>query len=239
MARRVRVLEEQQQSSVETSGCLNALLIIGAVGEIAKIRNETTGVESTVSFQRLRRIEQFLAALTEFSKPRPGQRSIRVEKLSGDVAKGGDFEEALREKLAKNRYDTIHYYGHSVTIDQDTFLIVPGELEYTGHQLSVRALAHWLKQVEAGKKPSLVIFTSCEGGSVRSAVEMMNAGVQSVLGFRWEVEEELAVKYIREFLNAYLLSGNSMPEAFRTACDEVRAGHQGTPAWASAILVTD
>jgi CHAT domain-containing protein len=71
----------------------------------------------------------------------------------------------------------------------------------------------------------------------RTAVEMMNAGVSGVLGFRWEVEEAVAILFVREFYNSYVLLRRSVTEAYRSACAEARGFDMGQPGWASAVLI--
>jgi CHAT domain-containing protein len=166
-----------------------------------------------------------------------------LEVLDASQAKGRTFQQELMERLTGNDYDVVHFYGHSIAGPGGTFLIAPGEDEFTGYPISIRAVASWIGDLTApgrrGRLPALVLLSSCQSGSVQTALEMMQAGVETVIGFRWEVEETTAADYVAAFYKAYLGRREHVTESYRFACDQARVLSQGTPGWASAIVLTN
>jgi hypothetical protein len=222
----------------EPNARLKVLLVVGAEGGPASIQSESTGARKAGKLGFLGRIDDVRKYLEQRRSSTSGTRHIDLDVLDESATKEIDFRSLLAAKLTKVDYDVVHFYGHSVADADGTFLFAPGASEPKARAISIREVALWIgDQTQKTRPPSLVFLSSCESGSVLTAVEMMNAGVTSVLGFRWEVKEDTAADYVRAFYRSYLELGRSITEAYRDACNVARVGNMGDPSWVAPIIV--
>lgn len=164
--------------------------------------------------------------------------SRRLEVVDVPPLAGMALLDEVRKMLLESHYDILHFSGHSISIGEDsTFLIIPGCKAGKSEQLSIRQVGQWMKDGNC----KLLVLSSCTGASVRTAVEVMRAGAEGVLAFRWEVEEKSCARFIDYFYHAYVevFDNEGVPEAYRRACASARAEIGGTPTWASAVAVVN
>ena len=243
MARRVKRQSARRRPPRAAGRILRILLVVGAEGGVSSVPNETGGVADQVQLDLLGQVGEVRQEIARYCTDADGVAVAVLDVLDAAEAKGRAFQQALKSRLTSNDYDVVHFYGHSVAGPGGTFLIAPGEIDFTGHPISIRAIASWIGDLtdpgRHGRLPVLVLLSSCQSGSVLTAVEMMEAGVENVIGFRWEVEESTAADYVAAFYKAYLGRREPVTEAYRYACDQARVLSQGTPGWASAIALTN
>lgn len=217
------------------------LLVIGATQGVVEISDEITGQKTAEQLDTLALtsdVESFMRRLTlELQAKGSADCSGSALTILGPGSSAASFERELRKQLESGSFDVVHFYGHSVGDSRGTYIIVPGPDPFTGSALSVRAIASWL--ANSSQIPELVFLSSCQSGSIRSAIEMTKAGVNNVMGFRWKVSEATAVTYVQSFYRSYLLDGNRVSEAFRSACYEAMNRNRGDPIWASAIAIVN
>jgi hypothetical protein len=224
-------------------GCLGQkvkiCLIVGATEGPTELIDQATGATTTVALDKLTLSSEFVEYLRKRSAAANGGRSVEVDLMDEKVARGRAFRDVLEEKLRTTDYDFVHFYGHSITTpDGNTCLIVPGEKKFTGLAVPIGLFASWIKdRTHKSRLPSGIFLSSCQSASVKTAIEMRKAGVDHVIGFRWEVEETTAADFVRAFYQAYLERGDHTAKAFRFACDQARLAAEGKPAWASAIVL--
>jgi CHAT domain len=240
MARRLSP-PKQPRPIAARCGCLQALFVVGASGGTVEVSNEMTGEVSFDDMAQLTNAQDVLDDLIDHEGSEQDNRKVCLSVIDGMTLKGRKYLQELENRLRYQEYDIVHFYGHSIADHRGTFLVVPGESEYSGLAVSVRAVALWISDgASRGKKlPSLVFLSSCQSASVRTAIEMMKVGIENALGFRWEVGEDMAAKYVKSFYRAFLRDGVSITESYRSACDSVRALAMGDPVWASAIAFVD
>ncbi len=219
---------------VDHSRSLRVLLIEGATSGVTTLRHERSGADEVVELDALRFASDIKNYFGECARCAQNGRQIELTVFDATQARGDGFRRQLRRLLTEGAFDIVHYYGHSVTFDGGTFLVAPDEAPGTGCGISVRAVADWIGQ--AAQKPRLLFLSSCQSGSVLTAMEMNKAGAGNVLGFRWEVSEDTVHRYVEDFYDAYLGSGRSISESFRDACHQALKYSQGDPIYTSAIL---
>jgi hypothetical protein len=158
---------------------------------------------------------------------------ISVEYFPGEDNR--NFTDGLRQTLEK-KFDYIHFAGHSLTTECDqTFLIVPGRERSRLRGLSVSAFAQWAGV--AGVR--FVYLSSCRGGSCRAVQNLVANGIPHVLGFRWDVEDDMAAKFAEIFYRKLLQNDQPIAKAYRDACETLHNDpeRRTSPIWLCPILI--
>jgi CheY-like chemotaxis protein len=221
---------------------LRILLVVGASGGVSYRPDERTAQPHPVELSFLRHADDVRRCLYEVrdkckARPDRADREVVVDVLDNVAAKDQEFIGRLQDLLLRNDYDIVHFYGHSAGGADGTCLFAPSG-ECRAEPISIRQVARWMADKrEKTRAPAFVFLSSCQSATMRTAREMMKAGVSSVLGFRWEVEEDGAIEFVREFYRSCILLQQPLLESYRSACAEVMSGRRGQPVWASAVLM--
>jgi hypothetical protein len=142
----------------------------------------------------------------------------------------------LLKKLANGPWDIIHFAGHSCFFAPDQgaesgYVFIDGP-NRTPLGIKFNELAPYFR--DAG----FLYLSSCESGNSSFFVEASAAGVNTMMGYRWKVNDTAARIQANAFY-ANLLKSLSVGTAFR---DTRRAMYQryaqNESIWASAMLVT-
>jgi hypothetical protein len=235
VARRVRSTNRSVANPPSSNDVRRMLAVFGAAGGVAGVQGENTGQQSLASMKQLEKkceFQKFLQSSVDLG-------SVKLELLDETKARGDEFISKLENLLRENQFDIVHFYGHSVNLGpKGTFLFAPGETDDDAKPLSIRAVCDWMadKRTKASP-PHLVFLSSCESGSTRTALEMMDTGIEYILGFRWEVEEQFAMKFITRFYSEYFKKNSDVRQSYWQACKQIQSMHMGQPEWASAILL--
>jgi hypothetical protein len=187
-------------------------------------------------FRRLDNIKREFDELTTLQERFPKAFSIDPLDLAKDRHPEG-AETVLKRKLADNRYDIVHFAGHSLTTsDLMTLLVLPGERPGEAEGMAVNGFA----AAVAGTGARLVYLSSCQGSSASTVASLGQRNVPHVLGFRWDVEDDRAADFANLFYTELFGSNSAtISAAFRAACRGVYPKHvESTPIWASPILAT-
>jgi CHAT domain-containing protein len=194
---------------------------------------------SILSFRKLKNIDIELQSLKDLEKRVGVERlGVRVVNLS-EPCNAGDSAGCLERILKEEKFDIVHFAGHSIsnTIGTlaKTLLVLPGAEKGKASKMRIEDFAELAGLAEA----CLVYLSSCEGSSARSVLSLVQHGVPHALGFRCDVEDDKAAKFARDFYES-LFTGVSMCTAFRNACSAARRALEDedrSPIWASPILV--
>ncbi len=209
------------------------LLFIGAnfSGTISFQPEDGSADLPSVTLPSLGSIADELTNLQSLAKAQAGRLVIK----EAPALTGYALQDYLEEEVSRGGYDILHFSGHSTSIRDSTMLVLPGEEEGKGLQLSIRLVGSWMKKGNC----KLLVLSSCKGGSVRTALEVMRAGAMGVLAFRWQVEEKSCSRFMKRFYAAYFDPTNTQgfAEAYRQACAGAHDEARGTPTWASALAV--
>ena len=170
-------------------------------------------------------------------KPRKKGGRVLVDFFDGGPGHA-TFAENLQMTFEKNRYDIVHFAGHSFTTDAGgTFLVVPSGQDDRLSGISVSAFARWA----GGAGVRFVYLSSCRGGSCRTVKSLVENGVPHVLGFRWDVEDDMAAKFAELFYKKLLDCEQPIAKAYRDACvtlhDDPDRG--ASPIWVSPLLAME
>jgi hypothetical protein len=235
MARRVRPDDRSCAWQMPLDRPLRMLVVFGAAGGATGVQSEATGQQSVAAMKRLQRAEELKIFLDDLKE----NCAVEITIVDETKGRGEEFIDVLRGHLQDEQFDIVHFYGHSASKGADgTFLFAPGETIDEVNPVSIRAVSNWIGDLRIKKTPPFLVFlSSCESGSARTAIEMMNSGVEYVLGFRWEVEERFAIAFIKEFYSEYLKRKSEVRKSYWLACKEIQSRYMGQPEWASAILL--
>jgi hypothetical protein len=166
----------------------------------------------------------------------------KITVLSGKAAaRGGNFAKAIERELtgkAALTYDIVHFAGHSIFVqdshggDSRGFLILPGDPH--PEALPIGTFADWLGA--AGTQ--FVYLSSCRSSEADAAFELAGNGVPAVVGFRWDLDDDRAAEYAREFYEQLLIACPAFDEAFlRTRRLMYNRYRRNDRIWAAPILM--
>jgi CheY-like chemotaxis protein len=156
---------------------------------------------------------------------------------------------AVRQELRQCPYHIIHYVGHGLfeenSPEQSSLFFWEGQnrsrsvLPLTGAELSL---------LLQGSNVRLFQLSCCEGTRTGTTIDLLDddylgvadgiiqAGVPSVLGFRWPVSADGAQKLALDFYESFLKYG-SPERALLDARRELAISARDAPDWASPILI--
>jgi len=144
---------------------------------------------------------------------------------------------ALMEKLKEGPWDLIHFAGHSYFRSPDNEGEVGSAYLFVGAQGEPEAIpfSHVASYLRGAR---FVYLSSCESGNSSFAAEASAAGIHTMMGYRWKVNDWTADLQARLFYRE-LLRHRSVDTAFWKArkCIYERYRHKQNT-WASAMLVT-
>jgi hypothetical protein len=237
MARRIGARLGDQDPVAQTSGAkASKVLFLDAnvrPGSIS-VLNEVTGKPASYRLGRLAHVKDELKSLNDLAgdAAKLERRLEAPEVLDGATLQGYALKDRLETELMSGQYDVFHFAGHSISDADSTFLVLPGE-NNQALGMSIRDLADWVTQ--GGCK--LVVLSACQAASQITALKLMRAGVEAVIGFRWNADDEFAGRYMERFYRAYFRHGKTLSAAYREACRAMQREAMGNPLWASAIAV--
>ncbi len=155
----------------------------------------------------------------------------------------------VREELRRTSYDIVHYAGHgsyNAASPEESSLRFWAEEDKQGDVVSIQATE--LKMLLEHSKIRLVYLSCCSGTTTGSQVTLLDddflgladaaaqAGVPSVLGFRWPVSDEGAQKLALAFYQSLLEQGSPEIALWSARC-ELAALNKNDPTWLSPILI--
>jgi len=155
----------------------------------------------------------------------------------------------VREELREGSYDIVHYAGHGRYDEEspeESSLYFWAEENKQGDVVPMKATE--LKILLERSEVRLVYLSSCYGTAAGGQVALLDddflgladaivqAGVPSVLGFRWPVSDDGARRLALAFYRSLLEQGS--PEvALWSARREIAAVDRDDPTWLSPVLI--
>ncbi|MGP0089137.1 MAG: CHAT domain-containing protein [Xanthobacteraceae bacterium] len=171
-------------------------------------------------------------------RARAEARSEAPAPIQLSLTAGQDTVTLLREAMLPQdgrtpQLQILHFAGHSVRADDGAvFLILPGDAPGKVVPLSIHDFANWARHCEL----RLVLLSSCQSSSPDAIFRLAQAGIPSVIGFRWEVDDKEAA-FFTQSLHHQLAKQVSLARAFHRAVSESQTKYPASPTFASAMLV--
>ena len=182
---------------------------------------------------------QELAKFLNKQKP-----AVSVKLLSASQASYG----RVQDELKKTTYDIIHYAGHGffdAASPEDSYLLFWQDASTKTEKLKMKATE--LKLLLDQSEARLVYLSCCYGAAAAGNTALLDddflgltdavvqAGVPSVLGFRWPVSDAGAHKLALSFYRSLLEQGR--PDVALWHARRELAVDRNEPTWLSPILI--
>ncbi len=134
-------------------------------------------------------------------------------------------------------YDIVHFAGHALFLE-DGKKREKGYLVFSGHPrpqaVSISVVAEWL--AKAGVQ--LAYLSCCRSNAALAALELARNSIPMAIGFHWDVEDEKAPAFAKEFYGELLNFDLKVCPAISKARRNLFNGSQGSdPIWASPVLI--
>jgi hypothetical protein len=227
VARRVRGFNYCRQLRLERDRPINILVVEANLDKLEQIsgpddpdlqnffwHNELEHLTNTAEERRF--FEGIRARTDQDARLRQLIGKITILSTAG-TGDGRPLARAIKSKLTEPEhlsYDIVHFAGHSIFVqssrgsDGRGFLILPGDQH--PEALPIGEFADWLG--EAGTQ--FVYLSSCRSSEADAAYALAGNRVPAVVGFRWDIEDNRAAEYAREFYKQLLFACPAFDEAF-------------------------
>lgn len=176
--------------------------------------------------------------------------NIPDSKTSVEITQIGSFDatvENVERVLRSGKFDIIHYAGHGVHYpeypQESGLLLWQDDKHHNVHPVSCGELVEWLN----GYTPALVFMNCCFSAQTAEASKLLTndflglnaalvqAGIPSVMGYRWPVADNHASEFATAFYEALFLQGD--PEIAAWWARNVLSKNRWDPTWQASILI--
>ena len=142
------------------------------------------------------------------------------------------FLTRVQEQLSQD-WDLVHYAGHSYYDEQRRRACVFFQVD--NQRVEAVTSTRLVNQLGSAR---LVFLSSCESASEGFVFKLAEAGVPAIVGFRWQIEDNLAAEFAESFYS-HLFDRKSVEEAFFLARVQLHnhKGYAERKAWASPVLI--
>jgi hypothetical protein len=131
----------------------------------------------------------------------------------------------------KHDWDLVHYAGHSYYHEEKNRACV--FFQEDDHHVKPLTITHFANQLRSAR---LVFLSSCQSASEGFVFELAESGVPAIIGFRWPIEDSLAVGFAQCFYE-HLFKSMSVEEAFFMARCQMHDKQKKRKVWASPVLI--
>jgi hypothetical protein len=222
-------------TSARTESEVNCLIIESPTfGRVANLAGKD---QKPLNLAPLTRIHHECEKLEEFLQQRKSKFGLGkilcvTEKLAGKEP----FKDFLFNILDSDRWDLVHYAGHSFFSQEQKkgFVFFPPQTKGD--------LVEKVEVTDLGKRLSstrFVFLSSCQGAETQFLVSLAQCRVPAALGFRWWVDDSMAVEYALEFYRQLFSEQprRSLEDAFLEARKKMEAAQPANCIWANPILM--
>jgi hypothetical protein len=212
--------EQNQAAELPIRHCL--IIVADTAGVVSGF--STGGSESIL--RRLPQIDYEGQLVEELLKG----RRVDVRRLGGS-GRSPASKKNLIAALKEGPWDTVHFCGHSFWDEQNNRAVIflPGE---NGPEvLDIEQIAVLLRHAQT----RFVYLSSCSSSGC--AIELARQQISAIVGYRWDVDDDLAVKHAELFYTNILKYPQSLEIAFLRTRQEMHAEHGDNRIWASSVLI--
>ncbi len=155
------------------------------------------------------------------------------------------FCQVLMDHLANDHWHLVHFAGHSWYedgyVDPMTRRSGRGWLFFPPIRQGGKIEAVTAEQF-AGlwrHRPEFVYLSSCHSSRDDVVFELGRSDIRAIVGFRWDIDDDQAFEYAREFYSGLLLRGDRVERAFLKARQKLFEESRTNKSWAAATLVLE
>jgi hypothetical protein len=175
-------------------------------------------------------VDSIVQTLTAAREHDQGVGEVRLLDLSADDIEAAD---KLLETLESNRWDLVHFAGHSFICNGEPHLVLDPPFDVA---LGFERLALYLRRTR------FLFISSCRSADHAFITKAIDSVIPQILGFRWPVKDAQAATFARSFYQSLFTLGKpsfkSIDYAFLAARCATHKSMPGDSAWASPILLT-
>jgi hypothetical protein len=140
-----------------------------------------------------------------------------------------EVQRALTDRQENPEWHIVHYAGHSVFSEDKGYVFFP---DGPADAVDAETFTFWLR----GAGVQFVYLSSCHSSAEAFVFNLAKQHVPAVAGFRWDIEDTMAVKYTKCFYK-HLFEKRSLEYAFLDARKDLYCEQRFNPVWAAPMLV--
>lgn len=166
------------------------------------------------------------------SKKKRDSEIGEIKRLS-KPSKRQPYFDKIKDVLNQGTWHLVHFAGHSYydrTTDKG-YIFVPGRTKPVA--VPAEEFARRLRQ--AGTR--FLYLSSCESGGANFVYELAKKQVPSVLGFRWDIDDQDAAEHALLFYENLFDGEKSLEYAFLKTRQQMYTSHKDHRIWCAAVLV--
>jgi len=230
--RRIRV-ENSDQCTLfkdEQREPINCLVIRSNIdGPVDDLTKDGT----TLRLEKLDNVPLECDTLIKFLQNKKDEFNIgEICELGKDNNNPATFEN-IKQTLKSKSWHLIHYAGHSFYDDESDlgYLFFPDEAGLgLPHKVAIPDFAG------SAMKTQFVYLSSCRSTDVQFAFSLASNQIPGVLGYRWDIDDELAMEHSKSFYE-HLFEERSVEIAFLKTRQDMHESHQKARIWAAPMLI--
>jgi CHAT domain-containing protein len=217
---------------VSRQGEINCLIVAADPAECALGEPWSTPLEELP--QLMKEVEGVTGILEREKAERGGVGRLEVFRAADHPR---DAADALAKLLEQGPWHLVHFAGHAVRSGNAGALVLGGA---QGAVLPVDALAGQLAEA----RTQFLYLSSCKSADAYFVMRLVERRLPAVLGFRWPVKDEKALKCARDFYQALFEKESSRKYLEYALLNAKRELHKACAAeptpdstWAAPVLV--
>jgi CheY-like chemotaxis protein len=185
-------------------------------------------------FDKLENIAWEALWLHDFLEDNRKAFNIGEIKWVRNTPENGCFTDHLRELFCPGRtWELVHYAGHSYYdgISGKGYLLFPPNDD--PEVVRLQEFSKWLRDC----KNQLVFLSSCHSSEEDFVFELAQNGIPSIIGFRWNIDDEKAVEYVKTFYTHLFRKGLTLEYAFLETRRDMHDKFPKNRIWAAPMLI--
>jgi CheY-like chemotaxis protein len=190
-------------------------------------------IDPKIDFPKLNNIQWEANWLYNFLKDNRDEFNIGAVEWVRDTPERGSLIDSLQEALSRKPWELVHYAGHSYYAagSGKGYLLFPPD--GAPSVVRLQEFGKWLRDCET----QLVFLSSCHSSEEEFVFELAANEIPSVIGFRWDIEDDKAYVCARQFYTHLFKEGRTLEYAFLETRRDMYREYPENRIWASPILI--
>src|SRR5262249_7350792 len=144
------------------------------------------------------------------------------------------FKDYLQKRLASERWDLVHYAGHSHYVEATGtgYIFFPGRFV---EELNIEVFNTFLTKAQT----RFIYLSGCKSSEAGFVFEMARLQIPGVLGFRLPINDQTALEFAKVFYSNLFKKGSGpcLETAFLSTRCAIRERYKQDQIWAAAMLI--
>lgn len=211
----------------QTRKPVNCLIIESDVSGMAP------GIDPEFNFAKLDHIATEARWLHDFLNDNREAFNIDSVEWIRSAPDGVSFVDHIRGVLERQRWELVHYAGHSYYSKNSGkgYLLFPTDT--FPHPVGLKEFSKWLR--DCGTQ--LVFLSSCHSSEEDFVFELAANKIPAIIGFRWDIDDDKALGCTRKFYSHLFQKGRTLEYAFLETRRDMHREYPGNRIWAAPMLI--